>query len=166
MSILPRPVSPRSAFGDLWGYLSRRHPHRWPFLGLSAAITWVIIWAFVIDANTNTMPRQNQITYFKSWDADRTDAAVIMQQKLDLAEHEMRLRAKQKEMRKIADDFGIPWEEEAKRNDARRAEALKYWNAELDRRLAKAEAAEGPGAAGQDGKVHPVETLPAPDGKK
>ncbi len=142
MPILPRPASPRSAFEDLRNYLFERRAHKWPLLGLSVAITWVIIWAFLVDANTNTMPRRNQIFYVQSWAADRSDTAVILQQKLDLAERELLLRKKQGEMQKVADAFGVEWRDEAKRNDARRAEALKYWNAELDRRLARAQAKE------------------------
>jgi uncharacterized protein with von Willebrand factor type A (vWA) domain len=126
MPILPRPASPRSAFEDLRGYLFERRAHKWPLLGLSAAITWVIIWAFLVDANTNTMPKRNQIFYVQSWKADRSDTAVILQQKLDLAERELLLRKKQKEMQKVADTFKIPWRDEA----------------ELDRRLAAAQAKE------------------------
>ncbi|MCC6482395.1 MAG: hypothetical protein IT554_08315, partial [Sphingomonadaceae bacterium] len=60
MAIFPRPVSPKNAAGDLWGYLLEKRAHRWPLLGVSMALTWVIIWVFVIDANTNIKPKQNQ----------------------------------------------------------------------------------------------------------
>lgn len=140
MAIFPRPVSPRNAAGDLWGYLLEKRSHRWPLLGLSAALTWAIIWMFVLDANTNTMPKQNQITYFQNWTADRSDVAVILQQKKDLAARVKALHAKQKEMQKVADVFGIEWREDAKRNAAREAEAVRYLNAQLDKKLAEAQA--------------------------
>lgn len=139
MAIFPRPVSPRSAAGDLWSYLSEKRPHKWPLLGVSTALTGLIIWAFLVDANTNTMPTRNKITYFQSWDSNRTDAQVILQQKIDLAEREIALRKKQKEMQKVADIFGIEWRKDAERNDTRRREALMYLNAELDRKLAAAQ---------------------------
>lgn len=153
MAIFPRPASPRSAAGDLWSYLIARRPHKWPLLGVSMALTGLIIWAFIVDANTNTMPRQNKIIYFQSWDSNRSDAQVILQQKIDLAERELALRKKQKEMQKVADMFGIDWRQDAARNDARRAEALKYWNDQLDKKLAAAKAEEKAGGVAGTAKA-------------
>ena len=142
MAIFPRPVSPRSALGDMWSYFRENRPHKWPLLGLSMAITWVIMWVFMVDANTNTMPTRNKIIYVQSWDASRSDAAIILQQKIDLAKSEAALQKRQKQMQGWADSFGIDWRTEEARNSARRKEALKQINAQLDSRLAKAEAAE------------------------
>jgi len=160
MAIFPRPVSPRSATTDLWQYLTEKRAHKWPLLGLSAALTWVIIWAFLIDAKDISQPQRNKITYFQSWNANRADAQIILQQKLDVADYEIELRKKQKDMQKLADMFGIEWREDAQRNDARRKEALKKLNAKLDRELAEAEAQEGT-AAEETGKVVPIVQLPA-----
>lgn len=145
MAIFPRPVSPKSALSDLWSYFRENRPHKWPLLGLSIAITYVIIWVFVVDANTNTMPTRNKIIYVQSWDANRSDAAIILQQKIDFAKSEAALAKQQKRMQGFADAFGIEWKEEAARNGARRKEAVKAINAQLDARLAKAEAEEKPG---------------------
>jgi hypothetical protein len=142
MTIFPRPVSPKSALSDLWSYFLENRAHKWPLLGLSAAMTWVIVWAFIVDANTNTMPRQNKIIYVQSWDANRSDAAVILQQKIDLAKREAALQGQQRKMQGVADVFGIDWRAEEARNSARRKEALKQINGQLDARLAKAEAME------------------------
>lgn len=142
MAIFPRPVSPKSAAGDLWSYFRESRPHKWPILGLSAAITWVIIWGFIVDGNTNTMPTRNKIIYVKSWDANRSDAAVILQQKMDIAKGEAILKTQQREMQGLADAFGIDWRTDAARNAIRRKEALEAINTQLDARLAKAEAAE------------------------
>ena len=146
MAIFPRPVSPKSALGDFWSYFMEQRAHKWPLLGLAIAVTWLIIWAFVLDSNTNTMPRQNKIIYVESWDASRSDAAIILQQKMDLAKREAALRQKQKEMQAVADAFGVEWRQEEARNTARRKEALKQINAQLDQRLARAQAA---GAGGE-----------------
>lgn len=156
MAIFPRPVSPKSAFGDFWSYFREQRPHKWPLLALSAALTWVIIWAFVIDANTNTMPRRNKIMYVQSWDANRSDAAIILQQKIDLAKREAALQKKQKEMQGLADEFGIDWRKDEARNTARRKEALKQINAQLDQRLVKAEATDGAASVSATGQVKPV----------
>lgn len=146
MAIFPRPVSPKSAAGDLWSYLRESRAHRWPLLGLSAALTWVIIWMFVLDANTNTAPKQNKIIYFENWRADRSDIAVILQQKKDLADRVKALHAKRKEMQKIADMFGVEWREEERKNSAREAEAVRILNAQLDKKLAEAQARLDAGA--------------------
>lgn len=140
MAIFPRPVSPKSAAGDLWGYIREQRAHRWPLLGVSAAMTWVIIWMFIADADTNTMPKQNQIMYFENWRADRSDIAVILQQKKDLADRVAALHKKQKEMQKIADMFGVEWREEERKNAVKEAEAVRILNAQLDKRLAEAQA--------------------------
>lgn len=154
MAIFPRPVSPQSALGDFWSYFRQQRRHKWPLLGLAAAFTWVIVWAFIVDANTNTMPTRNKIIYVESWDANRSDAAVILQQKIDFAKREAALVKQQKKMQGFADAFGIEWRDEEKRNTARREEAKKAINQLLDQRLAKAEA-QGADPAAQ-GTVAPV----------
>ncbi|MCP1469976.1 hypothetical protein J3E64_001663 [Sphingobium sp. OAS761] len=142
MAIFPRPVSPKSALGDFWSYFRQQRSHKWPLLGLSVALTWVIVWTFVIDANTNTMPTRNKIIYVQSWDASRSDAAIILQQKIDFAKREAALEKQQKKMQGWADAFGIEWRDEEARNTARRKEAVRQIDAMLDDRLARAEAQE------------------------
>lgn len=151
MAIFPRPVSPKSALGDFWGYFRQQRRHKWPLLGLSVAFTWVIVWTFVIDANTNTMPTRNKIIYVQSWDANRSDAAIILQQKIDFAKRESALVKQQQKMQGYADAFGIEWRQEEARNTAKRKEAVKAIDALLDERLAKAETAQ--------------KTVPKSDGK-
>ena len=161
MAILPRPSSPRSAGADLLNYLTEKRSHKWPLLGVSVALTWVIIWAFITDANTNTLPTRNKIIYFQNWRTDRSDVAVILQQKIDLARREEALRKKQSEMQRLADTFGIEWREEARRNDARQTEALKQINAMLDKRLTEAMARQersGGGKPPQDTPAAPSVT--------
>ena len=104
MAIFPRPVSPKSALGDLWGYFRQPRQHKWPLLGVSAAFTYVIVWAFIVDANTNTMPTRNKIIYVQSWDANRSDAAVILQQKIDFAKREAALKEREDALRNALGD--------------------------------------------------------------
>ncbi|MEO8722170.1 MAG: hypothetical protein ABI395_01430 [Sphingobium sp.] len=139
MPIFPRPASPRGAASDLLSYLTQNRAHKWPLLGLSAAITWVIVWAFIVDANTNTMPRRDQIIYIENWAAKRNDVAIILQQKKELMEQEAMFHAQQQKMQRFADAFGVEWRADAKRNAVKRAEAIRRINAALDARLAEAE---------------------------
>lgn len=138
---LPRPS--RGALGDLWAYLRQGHAHKWPLLGLSAAMTWLMLWVFIFSADTGTEPRRNKIIYFQNWRADRSDVEILMQQKRDLALNEARLLDRQEDMQKLADMLGIEWREEEARNTARRKEILKQINDKLDERLAKALAEAG-----------------------
>lgn len=160
MAFIPRPVSPRSAGNDLWAYLTEKRAHKWPLLGVSAALTWVLIWAFMVDAKDISQPQRNKITYFQSWNSGRSETQAILQQKLDVEDYEVSLRKRQQQMQRLADMFGIEWREDAARNDARRAEALKKLRADLDRRLAEAEAREGAVAA-ETGIPVPIIRLPA-----
>lgn len=149
MPILPRPVSPKSAFADLREFLAGRRPHKWPLLGLSAALTGLIIWAFYLDARV-PVSNEKEIIYVESWMADRKDSDILKRQKADLAAYEVLLEKKQREFQSVADRFGIDWKEEEARNRARRLAVIAAVNKRLDARIAEAEAREaGRPAPGQ-----------------
>lgn len=152
MAILPRPVSPKTALADLWELLSGERAHKWPLLALSATLTGLILWAFVVDAKPKVV-REKEILYVESWMSDRRDSDVIRKQKADLARYETLLEAKQREFQSVADQFGIAWQEDAARNKARRAEVIAAIHKQLDARLALAlerEARERPLPPTQD----------------
>jgi len=144
MSIFPRPVSPRSAFADLKLMFSPDRPHRWGLLGLSAALTFLIIWAFQIDSRLP--PKEREIIYVESWMADRRDSDIIRRQMVDLANYEAGLEKRQERFQRVADMVGIEWrEEEAKSREQRKA-IIAAVQKRLDERLAEAlahEAAQG-----------------------
>lgn len=153
MRILPRPASPRSALSDLKLFLSSERPHRWGLLGLSAALTFLILWAFWVDSRAPDPGRQ--IFYVESWMSDRKDSDIIKQQQIDLVNYEAALVKKQKQFQKVADMAGIDWRKDEAENRARRQAINTAVAKYLDKRLAEAlarEAAEGkapqaPGAA-------------------
>jgi hypothetical protein len=78
-----RRVSPIKAFSDLRAYLGRRRPHEMVFLALAFAITFGMFQLFMIDTRI-VRPYTRDIVYFQQWRADRTDAQIVAQQKLDL----------------------------------------------------------------------------------
>jgi hypothetical protein len=145
MAVLPRPVSPKSAFADLKDMLSGERPHKWPLLLLSVALTGIIIWGFYIDSDPG-IEKGREIIYVESWMSDRRDSDIIRQQKKDLANYEASLEKKQREFQSVADKYGIEWRKDEERNRARREAVITAINKQLDERLAKAEASEG-GAA-------------------
>ncbi|MDB5674261.1 MAG: hypothetical protein JWM65_1243 [Sphingomonas bacterium] len=78
-----RRVSPIKAFTDLRAYLGRRRPHEMVFLALAFAITLGMFQLFIFDTRI-VRPYKRDIVYFEQWRADRTDAQIVAQQKLDL----------------------------------------------------------------------------------
>src|SRR3546814_10933466 len=83
----------------------------------------LIVWGFLIDSKTNTAPGR-QIIYVQDWAADRSDADIIAQQKVDLLQRVAAINRKQQEFRNVADPFGIEWRKEAKEGHAREKEAV------------------------------------------
>ncbi len=146
MAILPRPVSPKSAYADLRDMLMGERPHKWPLLVLSCVLTGLLIWAFYIDSNPG-IEKKREIVYVESWMADRKDSDIIRKQKEDLARYETALENKQREFQTVADSVGIEWREDEARNRARREAIIKAVNKQLDARLAAAEARERQAAA-------------------
>ena len=121
---------------------SRDRPHRWSLLALSAALTGLLFWGFMLSSRLPDKPRQ--IYYVQSWMADRKDSDIIRKQITDLAAYEAGLVNEQGKFQRLADSLGIDWREDEARNRSRRQEALKQINAQLDSRLAKAEAGQQP----------------------
>lgn len=141
MPILPRPVSPKSALADLRVLVTGPRPHKWPILGLSVALTALIIWAFYLDARV-PISNEKEIIYVESWMADRKDSDILKRQKADLADYELLLEKKQREFQSVADRFGIDWKEEEARNKARRLAVIAAVNKRLDARIVEAESRE------------------------
>jgi hypothetical protein len=140
MPILPRPVSPTSAFADLKMMFAADRPHRWGLLGLSMAMTSIMLWGFYLDSRSP--PKEREIYYVESWMSDRRDSDIIIRQKADLANYEKALDAKQKEFQHVADLAGIEWREDAARNKTEREAIVAAMQKHLDQKLSEALARE------------------------
>ncbi len=140
MPIMPRPVSPKSAFTDLKDFLVQPRAHKWPLLALSVALTGVIMWAFEYDSLS--LKPGPQLIYVESWMADRKDSTILEEQKADLALYEKALASKQHEFQNVADTFGVEWRAEAARNRAQREAVIAAVNKSLDARIAYAKKQE------------------------
>jgi hypothetical protein len=64
---------------------SRRNPYEIWFMLAAMAVTMLIILAFAHDSNFKKAYHENLI-YVQSWRADRSEAEILAQQKLDAAE--------------------------------------------------------------------------------
>ena len=74
--------SPLRAYRDLRLFLSYRRPYELGFLALAMAITGFFIYAFLHDSSIEPVYKRD-IVYFEQWPADRTDAQIRAQQKID-----------------------------------------------------------------------------------
>ncbi|HZE46217.1 MAG TPA: hypothetical protein VE087_05010 [Xanthobacteraceae bacterium] len=93
--------SPLRAWRDLRAYMARRRKHEIVFLALAIAVTWLILFAFVLDTRI-VRPYHRTIIYVQQWPATRTDAEIVAQQKIDGVEQtrlENELKKKQAESR-------------------------------------------------------------------
>ena len=99
---LPRPSSPRAVWADLRAFAAERRPHHWAAAGLALAMPVFLIVLFLVDGRTNTAPPA-QIVYVKSWPANRTDAEIIAEQKIDQARREKARKEHQEQFKKLDD---------------------------------------------------------------
>ncbi|MEN2790066.1 hypothetical protein ABC974_10550 [Sphingomonas oligophenolica] len=83
------------AIRDLRLFLSQRRKHELVFLALSVAITWTIMFYMIHDTKI-VKDRRPVIIYVQQWPANRTDAEIIAQQKLDAPEQTKREEAEKK----------------------------------------------------------------------
>ena len=92
---LLRFFAPMRAYQDLRLFLSQRRKHELVFLALSLAITYLIIFYMIHDSK---IVRDNRpvIIYVQQWPANRTDAEIIAQQKIDSVEQTKREEAAKK----------------------------------------------------------------------
>ena len=77
-----RRFSPIVAYRDLRLFLSQRQPYEFVFLFAALCVTSFLVYAFAKDSYVEKEYRPN-IVYVEQWPADRTDAQILAQQKID-----------------------------------------------------------------------------------
>ena len=106
MSWYPRPVSPRAAFVDLRSFLRQRSREQVIGAALAVLVTTIILIHFLVDSKINTAPPP-QIIYVEQWNANRTDAEIIADQKKDQAAREAAAKERQKQFQQLENRFGL-----------------------------------------------------------
>ena len=71
-----------AAYRDLRFFLGNRQPHELWFLIAALMVTSFLVYAFARDSYAEPVYKPN-IVYVEQWTADRTDAEIIAQQKID-----------------------------------------------------------------------------------
>lgn len=102
--------SPLRAIRDLRRFLAGRQRYELFTLFAAAAVTWTIMWAFLIDSRSIEVPYERNIIYVQSWPLDRSVDDMRVQLKADeakrreaIAAHEKRMKARQEKFKKIDD---------------------------------------------------------------
>lgn len=125
---------------DLKLMFARDRPHRWGLLGVSAAITFILMWGFMLESRKPVPERQ--IIYINTWAADRKDSDIIRQQIKDLDTYEGDLLKLQARWQQFADATGIEWRKEEAENRAIRNKDRAAMKVILEKKLADALARE------------------------
>ena len=106
MSVLPKPVSPRAALRDLIAFLRHRSREQLIAAFLAVLVTSIIVIEFFVEPYTiPTSPRP--VIYVQSWNANRTTAEIVADQKKDQEAKRQGQLERQHEFQKLAKDFRI-----------------------------------------------------------
>lgn len=73
---------------------------------LAILVTAIILIEFIVDSKINTAPPP-QIVYVDNWKADRTDAEIVAQQKVDQAKKDAAAKEKQRQFQKLEKQLGM-----------------------------------------------------------
>ncbi|AQR74617.1 hypothetical protein [Sphingomonas sp. LM7] len=96
--------SPLGAYRDLRSFLATRRRHEVGFLGLSLALTLLILWAFVKDSHFEK-PYERNIIYVEQWPITRTDDQIRKQQVIDEAKRNIEKAALEKKRKQRQAEF-------------------------------------------------------------
>ena len=104
--VFPRPSKPRAVWTDLKAFLGGPQRHKLLFGVLAIMMPGIIVLGFITDARTNILPGRS-ITYIQSWPADRSDAEIIAQQKIDQKKKEAADLERRRSYQRLAKQLGI-----------------------------------------------------------
>lgn len=102
----PQPAF-KGAASDLktmfWG-MDRR---RWLFLILAFAMTFAILFGFLIDSDLRKLGPGEQLIYVESWSANRTDVEIKAQQRREQAVRKRVQEERQRQFQKLGNSLGV-----------------------------------------------------------
>lgn len=102
--MFPRPSSPLAAWRDLKGFIAQQQRHKIVFAAIAIAMPCLIVLGFYVDSNIKP---EAQIIYVQSWPADRTDAQIKAQQKIDQAKRDKEAAERQRQYQELEKKLGI-----------------------------------------------------------
>jgi hypothetical protein len=108
MAVFPRPAAPRVLIADMKAFLATRQRHQLLIGAVSLMMPALIVWGFYHDSHVE--PPKDEMYFLPSWPADRTDAEIIAQQKIDQKIKEKREAEQRAGYRRLAKQLGIDYE--------------------------------------------------------
>lgn len=96
---LPRPSGPRGLLADLRAFFASREKPQLIAGALAVLLPALIFAGFVYDSKIP--PPEPVIIYAEGWRADRTDAEIVAQQKIDQARREAALKERQRQFKEL-----------------------------------------------------------------
>ncbi len=97
----------KGAAADLKAMFLGMDRRRWLFLALSFAITFALLFGFLIDSDYRKLAPGPQLIIAESWPANRTDAEIQAQQKRDQAVRKLQEEERKRQYQKLAKTLGI-----------------------------------------------------------
>lgn len=80
---------------------------RWLFLALSFAMTFAMLFGFLIDSDFRKLGPGPQLIYVESWSKDRSDAEIQAQQRRDQAVRKKIEEQRRQEFQKLENRLGM-----------------------------------------------------------
>lgn len=80
---------------------------RWLFLALACAMTFAILFGFLLDTDMRKLGPGPQLIFVESWSAKRTDAEIQAQQKRDQAVRKLQEEERQRQFQKLGNTLGV-----------------------------------------------------------
>ncbi len=99
-------VRPADALRDLRAFMRQRSREQVIGGALAVLVTMILVIVFFVDSKINTAPPQ-QVVYVELYESNRTDAAIIADQKKDQANKEAIARERQRQFQKLEKQFGL-----------------------------------------------------------
>ena len=103
---LPRPASPRALVADVRAFARERSGIQWGAAAVAVLMPVVIVFAFIKDAKTNIVPKE-QIIYASTWGANRTDAEIKADQAKREQERQAGVAERQRQFKALERRFGM-----------------------------------------------------------
>lgn len=97
-------LSPLRAYRDLRLFLAGFQSYHYKFMALSAAIVFALYVGFVHDSKYRNEYHPN-IIYVQQWRADRTEAEIVAQQKIDKVGQDKRIAEQAAREKKLQEQF-------------------------------------------------------------
>ena len=106
MAWFPRPSRPSEAFGDLGRFLgSGDHRHRLLFGFVAVLLPVLMVLGFQRDATPE--PPRPTLVMVENWPANRTDAQIVAQQKIDADKQAKAFEARRRSYERLAKTLGL-----------------------------------------------------------